>query len=240
MGPDPETWWGMMKRSYDAGKSWSEPEKLPDGILGPIKNKPVLLDDGRLLCPSSTEKGGWKVHMEITTDLGKTWDPVIKIDPDSKLAVIQPSILLPGDHRIEILCRSKNGIIVSALSDDNGRSWSSLIKTELPNPNSGIDAVTLEDGRHLLVYNHSITPEGKWGGPRFPLNIALSENGYTWNASIVLESEPGEFSYPAIIQSRDGMIHIIYTWKRERMKHVVISPEALPEKPISIWNKSDK
>jgi predicted neuraminidase len=91
---------------------------------------------------------------------------------------------------------------------------------QLPNPNSGIDAVTLKDGRHLIVYNH--TTQG-----RTPLNLAVSRDGTAWSAPIVLESEPGEYSYPAVIQTADGMIHVTYTWKRERIKHVVIDPGRL-------------
>jgi predicted neuraminidase len=104
--------------------------------------------------------------------------------------------------------------------------------TELPNPNSGIDAVTLKDGRHLLVYNH--TAKG-----RTPLNLAISPDGTKWEAALVLESEPGEYSYPAIIQTRDGLVHITYTWKRQRVRHVVIDPAQLKTRPIAdgVWPK---
>ena len=92
--------------------------------------------------------------------------------------------------------------------------------TALPNPSSGTDAVTLQDGRHLLIYNH--TPKG-----RSPLNLALSADAKTWQAALVLESNPGEYSYPAIIQTRDGLVHATYTWKRQKVKHVVIDPAKL-------------
>ena len=98
--------------------------------------------------------------------------------------------------------------------------------TEMPNPNSGIDAVTLRDGRHLLVYNH--TTKG-----RSPLNVAVSSDGRTWQAALVLEDQPrSEFSYPAAIQSRDGLVHIVYTWQRQRIKHVVVDPDHLELKPM--------
>ena len=92
--------------------------------------------------------------------------------------------------------------------------------TVLPNPNSGTDAVTLEDGRHLLVYNH--TPKG-----RTPLNVAVSDDGKAWKAGPVLEAEPGEYSYPAVIQASDGLVHVTYTWRRRRIKHVVLDPTKL-------------
>jgi predicted neuraminidase len=98
--------------------------------------------------------------------------------------------------------------------------------TELPNPNSGTDAVTLYDGRHLLVYNH--TTKG-----RSPLNLALSSDGKSWQAALLLEIAPGEYSYPAIIQTSDGLVHITYTWKRQKVRHVEIDPTKLVLRPIA-------
>jgi predicted neuraminidase len=105
-------------------------------------------------------------------------------------------------------------------SEDNGRTWTALALTSLPNPSAGTDALTLRDGRHLIVYNH--TAQG-----RSPLNVAVSRDGKTWEAALVLEHEPGEYSYPAVIQSADRRIHITYTWKRQRIKHVEIDPARL-------------
>ena len=100
-----------------------------------------------------------------------------------------------------------------------------MTATSLPNPNSGIDAVTLRDGRQLVVYNH--TTKG-----RSPLNVALSEDGRQWQAALVLENEPGEYSYPAVIQTKDGLVHITYTWKRVQVKHVVVDPAQLQLRQI--------
>ena len=124
-----------------------------------------------------------------------------------------------------MLCRSTSGKILTAESIDNGYSWSELAETALPNPNSGIDAVTLKDGRQLLVYNH--LAKG-----RNIINVAVSENGTDWKAAALLENdiEGTEFSYPAVIQTNDGMIHITYTWKRMLIKHVVIDPSAITPK----------
>jgi predicted neuraminidase len=92
--------------------------------------------------------------------------------------------------------------------------------TDLPNPNSGIDAVTLKDGRHLLIYNHTVKG-------RSPLNLAASADGHRWQAALTLENEPGEYSYPAIIQTADGLIHMVYTWKRQKIRHTVVDPAKL-------------
>ncbi|AWL08040.1 exo-alpha-sialidase [Aquirufa nivalisilvae] len=223
-GPTPQDWWGMIKRSKDGGKTWSNTERLPLGILGPIKNKPVMLKDGTLLCPTSSEDNGWRLHFEMTKDGGRTWSRTEAINDGKEFSAIQPSVLFLKDGRLQILCRSKNGYILESFSSDQGKTWSPLKATSLPNPNSGTDAVTLKDGRQVLIYNHVTKESQEWGGKRSPLNVAISSDGKTWKELAVLEKEPkAEFSYPAVIQTKDGKIHITYTWKREKIKHVVIT-----------------
>jgi predicted neuraminidase len=220
VGPSPSQWWGMLMTSTDGGRTWARPERLPDGILGPIKNKPVQLKDGSLLCPSSTEHAGWRVHMEITKDLGKTWEKTEALNDVKEFGAIQPTVLIYPSGRVQILCRSQQRQITEIWSSDRGKTWTAMKSTTLPNPNSGIDAVMLRDGRGLLVYNH--TKRG-----RSPLNLASSIDGKIWKAAFALEDQPGEYSYPAIIQTADGLVHITYTWKRERIKYVVIDPRKL-------------
>lgn len=220
VGPSPSEWWGMLIRSRDGGQTWSAPEKLPEGILGPIKNKPVLLKDGTLLCPSSSEHDGWRVHFESTKDAGRTWQKTEAINDGKQYAAIQPAILQHPDGSLQILCRSKNDAVLESFSNDNGKTWSPLQKTSLPNPNSGIDAVTLNDGRYAVVYNKATQ---KKGGDRSKLYIALSKDGKHWSDLLPLENEPKqEFSYPAVIQTSDGRIQITYTWKRQRIKYASI------------------
>ena len=225
IGPTPQDWWGAFMISSDNGQTWSRSIRLPEEILGPIKNKPELLSNEDLICPTSSEHDGWRVYMEFTSDRGKTWERTKPLNDGVEIVAIQPSILKHPNGRLQILCRSINKKILSAWSDNNGRSWSNLEPIELPNPNSGIDAVTLKDGRHILVYNH-IKPDVEWGN-RNILNVAVSNNGLNWNAVLILEDDEdpqSEYSYPAVIQAEDGMIHITYTWNRELIKYVVIDP----------------
>jgi predicted neuraminidase len=223
VGPNPRSWWGMVRMSHDSGRTWSAARRLPDGILGPIKNKPVRLGDGTLISPSSTESperpSRWRVHFELSRDAGETWTIVRPPDGQGapQIDAIQPSILIHAGGRIQAVGRTRSGRVFETWSSDNGRTWTPLALTNLPNPNAGTDAVTLRDGRHLLVYNH--TTEG-----RSPLNGAISNDGKTGGPWLVLESEPGEYSYPAAIQTADGLVHVTYTWKRERIKHVVVDP----------------
>lgn len=231
VGPSPSTWWGEMMTSSDDGKTWSRPSRLPEDIYGPIKNKPVLLQNGELLCPSSSEHDGWRVHMEITADNGLTWERTPFLN-SKEIRAIQPTILFQKDGRLQMLCRSGSSAILSSFSSDNGRTWSDLTTVSLPNPNSGIDAVTLKDGRHILIYNHIIKG-------RNILNAAISEDGILWKAAVLLENEPkeGEFSYPAVIQTGDGLVHITYTWNRKLVKHVVLDPSKISARAIEngVW-----
>ncbi|MHA3770622.1 sialidase family protein [Verrucomicrobiota bacterium sgz303538] len=227
VGPSPSTWWGMIRTSDDGGAHWSEARRLPDGILGPIKNKPVQLADGTILSPTSSEHDGWRVHFERSTDGGQTWTATPPVNDGKEIGAIQPSILFHPDGKLQAIGRTKSSKkLYEIWSEDGGKNWGAMTLTSLPNPNSGTDAVTLKDGRHLLVYNH--TPKG-----RSPLNVAISQDGKQWQSALVLESEPGEFSYPAVIQTRDGLVHITYTWKRQRVRHVVVDPAKLTPTPIA-------
>jgi predicted neuraminidase len=223
VGPKPSQWWGMLKRSKDAGLTWSAAEKLPNGILGPVKNKPLLLADGTLLCPSSSEDSGNKLHFEMTKDGGRTWKKTKALNDGKTFSAIQPSVIFLRDGRMKLLCRSNTGFIMEAYSSDQGNTWTPLQKTNLKNPNSGSDAITLKSGLHVLVHNPLGNRRKETEGEREILAVSTSKDGTHWNKVGELENTPlKEFSYPAIIQTRDGRIHISYTWKREKIKHAVL------------------
>lgn len=232
VGPSPDAWWGEMMVSYDRGRTFRDRRRLPEQIDGPVRCKPLLLEDQRtLLCGGSTEFDGWRVHFEkIELQDGEPhgdWRRIGPINDASEFNAIQPTMLRHADGRLQILCRTKESVIASSFSADDGETWSPLEAIDLPNPNSGIDAVTLQDGRQLLIYNHLASGSSGWGR-RGLLNLAISDDGLQWQTAAVLEQEPkAEFSYPAIIQADDGRVHLTYTWKRQRIKHVVIDPAKL-------------
>jgi len=217
--------------SADGGRNWTQPRRLPEGILGPSKNKPVQLPNGEILCPASRETqenpGRWQVYFERTGDLGKTWERGGPVNDGIAIQAIQPSILFLGGDKLLAVGRSRQNHLFEVASGDGGKTWGPMSLGALPNPNSGADAVTLNDGRHVLVYNHVPGDPGKWRGQRTPLNVAISRDGRTWLAAFLLEKDPGEYSYPAIIQTADGLVHITYTWNRQRIRHVVLDPARL-------------
>ncbi len=235
VGPGVQQWWGVLRTSDDLGKTWSPPRRLGTdpalgeknpSLIGPVKNRPLQLADGSILCPSSSEHAGWRVHFERTTDGGKTWQVIGPIHDATDFQAIQPSILQHDAERLQILARTREGVVAQSFSDDAGRTWGPLSSTGLPNPNSGTDAVTLADGRHLLVYNHAIR-DGQFPAGRNILNVAVSPDGKRWEPVLTLERDRGEFSYPTVIQATDGKVHISYTWRRQTIKHVVLDPQAL-------------
>ncbi len=249
VGPSPSEWWGMLATSEDDGQTWSGHRKLGKSkygdLLGPIKNKPVQLQDGSIICPTSIEyenennEDFWRVYFEISKDHGQTWKVTDYVNDGIEFDAIQPSILFhpnnlpPGPHaeteragsggKMQILCRTQQQVISQSWSEDGGKTWSNMTATSLPNPNAGTDAVTLMDGRQLLVYNHT-TRAGSFPKGRNMLNVAISNDGINWQPALTLERQEGEYSYPAVIQSSDGLVHITYTYQRLSVKHVVIDP----------------
>ena len=223
IGPNPREWWGMVVYSTEEGQTWSAPEKLPDGILGPIKNKPVGLTSGVIISPSSIETmdDKWHSHIERSADGGKTWEK-ISIDPENTAKVIQPTLLLYPEDKIQALLRSNQNYIMESWSVDEGKTWSALAKTKVLNPNSGIDAVTLQSGLKVLIYN-PMESGADWVNGRNKLNIAASTDGINWQDIAILEDQPsGEFSYPSVIQASDKTVHVVYTSNRKSIKHVVL------------------
>jgi len=211
---------------------------MPKGILGPIKDKPLVLGDGVIVSGSSVEHGDWTVWIEHSVDNGRTWTktgPIKlpkKIDtpapiptPGTKtVGIIQPTIVqLEGRHlRFYARSKSRAARIAAADSSDAGKTWSEPHFINLPNPNSGIDAVRLRDGRVVLIFNNSYTG-------RTPLNLAMSHDGEHFSVFKTLEDTPGEYSYPAIIQAADGDLLMTYTWHRETIKFVRIPLTAVPQ-----------
>ena len=217
-------WTGWMIRSKDGGKTWSKREPLQKDFLGPIKNKPIF-NKGRIIAPTSIEEGGWRLYFEYSDDMGKTWKRTDYVAMDKGIKIIQPAIMILKDGRLAAVARTRNEHVGITYSSDNGETWSKIQLIDVPNNNSGLDVVTLKDGRHAMICNDRPVPKGiKNGkGPRTPLSVLISDDGINWRHWVTLEDSPiSQYSYPSIIQTEDGKLHCIYTWRRLRVKHVVL------------------
>lgn len=231
-------WRGMQTISKDEGQTWSTPEPLaPKGNFGPIKNKPARVGK-RIILPASDEFSAddWRVYFWLSDDDGKTWTRTPYVNQKDEIGGIQPSILIHKNGDLQAIGRTPRdiGFVYQTWSRDGGKTWSKLASTGLPNPNSGTDAVTLQDGRHLLVYNHT----QNWK-IRSPLNVAISSDGMRWQPALVLEDATGEFSYPAVVQRKDGLVDITYTNRRKTITHVVVDPAKLSPSTAEMFAQWD-
>lgn len=222
VGKNPREWFGAMLISLDNGTSWSAPKYLPEGFLGPIRNKAIEINPGIILCGSSTESienNQWRAHVEIYNETTDTWSK-IEIPNNKGYDIIQPTILVHSPKKIQLLFRSKHNKLITSWSNDNGKTWSNAEKINVINSNSGIDALSLSNNSFLLVNNPLL--QGKdWFNGRNVLDVEYSKNGIKWEKLLGLENQKeGEFSYPVIIQTTDGKIHVAYTYNRKYIKHV--------------------
>jgi predicted neuraminidase len=229
-GPHPSSWSAGRRSSTDDGKTWSPVEHLPAGLYGPIRAKPLVLADGTIVSGTSVESyHSWAAWIERSVDNGNTWSKIGPIAaPPRPLSletygIIQPSVVRLKEGTLRLYARSTEQIAKICVADsaDGGRHWTAVHTLNVPNPNSGIDAVALPDGRVLLIFNNSTTG-------RTPLNLAVSTDGEHFRIFQTLEKGAGEFSYPAMIQGREGDIHITYTWNRRRIRYARLALQDVP------------
>jgi predicted neuraminidase len=216
--------------SADRGATWAPAERL---TLSPffnlaelVKNAPVALADG-----------GWAIP--IYHELAGTFAEVLWLHEDSgnvratksRMSAgwfgYQPALTaLDGERALAILRDDGGAHAVSlASSDDAGRSWTEPRSLDLPNPDAGLDGIRLRDGRLLMAFNDSATG-------RENLRLALSaDEGRSWRRIATLAEEPGaDFSYPFLVQGRDGVVHLVYSWQRKSIKHVTFNAAWLDER----------
>lgn len=224
IGNEIPDWQTFVKESRDSGLTWGEERELVPGDFGgrgPVKNKCIRLQNGAILAPASTEKGGWECFADSSEDGGRTWTRSSNVPIDREAlagsGMIQPTLWQDEKGTVHMLMRSSEGAIYKSDSVDGGHSWSKAKKTALPNNNCGIDLARLADGRLVLVYN---PVPGNWAA-RSPIAVTVSEdNGETWSTPEILDHVPcrsnrerAEFSYPAIV-AKGNDVFITYTWKR--------------------------
>ncbi|MDE2584285.1 MAG: exo-alpha-sialidase [Betaproteobacteria bacterium] len=215
--------------SADGGEHWSPARRL---ITAPflnistlVRNPPLVLADGSFALPVYHEfisKHGEWLHLAHD---GETVLDKARMPADRPL--LQPAVVPLGNGQLLAVLRDAGpgpGRLRLATSADGGQHWSAAPPLEIANPNSAAAMTRLADGRLLLACNPQESNRNK-------LSLWLSaDSGATWRESRVLEqsaSGDDEFSYPALLQDRDGRIHVAYTWKRLGIKHVVLTPAVL-------------
>lgn len=205
------------------GTHWSAPRVLMDRLGLMSRSKPLTLRSGNILLPIYDEIQ-WQSLSMISADQGESWHlgkPIVT--PSGN---IHPCIVpLPRGQLLAYLrTGGKGGWIWQTNSDDGGWTWQEPTPTQFPNPNSGIDLIRLSNGHLLLAFNDSPSR-------RTPLCVALSEDeGHSFVYRRTLEDGDGEFSYPTLLETRDGHIHCVYTCRRKTIQHVVFDESWLTER----------
>lgn len=233
-------WKTWFIESSNNGESFSEPREMvpgdDSGGRGPVKNKPIRLQNGTVLAPASVEGEVWDAFVDMSEDDCKTWSksefvPVrrVKFDldwinrPYNKQylfgkGIIQPTLWEDKVGIVHMFLRSSSSRIFRSDSFDGGHTWCTAYDTGLPNNNSGIDITQMRNGDLVLVYNPRENIPGHSCGPRTPLVVAVSkDNGESFEELITLEGERGNYCYPSVICNEDNEIMITYTWNRENI-----------------------
>jgi predicted neuraminidase len=211
----------FIKISFDKGRTWEIPEQIMDysGLM--FRGRPLAIRE-RIILPAYDENT-WESKMLISDDDGQSWrltDP-IQTPPGNIHATL---VKLPGDRILAYLRPGgKGGVIWRTQSHDLGETWEVPVPTQIPNPNSGFDLVRLKSGNLLLAFNDSVSE-------RTPLCVFLGDGKERWFCKRILESGPGEFSYPSLLQTKDDAIHIVYTYQRKHIHYATFSEEWMNSK----------
>lgn len=247
VGTSIRSWVTWITRSSDGGDTWHSPQPLDladldtpsaqssRGGRGAVRNKPIQLVSGDWLAGASVETWKrWDAFFDRSPNGLDQWRATELIALDrtsfSGKGLIQPALWESPPGHVHALFRSTNGRIYRSDSEDDGRTFCPAYPVAVPNNNSGLDLARLGNGCLALVCN---PVAGNWAA-RTPLSILFSwDNGESWPSRIELETEPGEFSYPAVIAA--GPEHedlvVTYTWNRRRIAYLRIPAEELPRSP---------
>jgi predicted neuraminidase len=205
-----------MKRSEDNGHTWSEVQMIEPELGHVPRCKPIRLQNGDIIL--GTEYADGYSRFWWSCDEGHTWQMTGSVLGERNE---QPALIQRRDGSLLALLRPAGDLsrIHTAHSTDNGRTWTPAVPSPFPCPHAALDAVRLADGRIVLAWNND--PDR-----RNPLTLALSEDeGETWPYIRDLVTGEGQFHYPAIIQSQDGLLHLTFTNNRRTIDHIVLTPE---------------
>jgi predicted neuraminidase len=184
-----------------------------------VRNKAITLTNGDILLPVYDERE-WSSTFMISEDRGRTWQRYGRLIVEEG-QIIQPTVVQRSDGSLLAMMRrggDKYRYAWQSVSTDNGRTWSEPRQTQFKNSSAALDMARLTNG-HLVVVLNDVFDN------REVLHVVLSKDeGITWEKEKVIEEKKGEeFSYPAVIQTSDGLIHITFTYNRKLIKHVALN-----------------
>ncbi|HHE65538.1 MAG TPA: exo-alpha-sialidase, partial [Bacteroidetes bacterium] len=187
---------------------------------------PIVLKSGRILLPLYSDGLNMSL-VAISDDDGNTWRPSL---PIVGRGPIQPALAIRKNGDIVALMRDSGdepARVQKSISSDEGESWNASLRTEIPNTAS-VELLALKDGLWAFVGNDI-------NGGRNRLSLYLSDDeGESWKWNVQVENEnrgEGSFSYPSLIQTSDGLLHLTYSYskgeKKKSIKYVVIDPNKI-------------
>ncbi|MEV4172903.1 sialidase family protein [Nonomuraea sp. NPDC049709] len=210
--------------SDDGGHTWSEPASIRKEWGWMVGTNPIRMSNGEVLLPIydeaesssgfyvfSPDMSSWKAYPEEHTSWIRT-----------ARSSIQPTVVEVEPGRLVAYMRTGDGAIYKSESTDFARTWSAPMAEPIGNPNSRVAALKLADGKLVLAYN-------PWVEHRSPMRLSLSpDKGRTWEHTVDVEAQSGpQFTYPVLTQSADGFIHLVYSYNRNNIRHVVFNEEFL-------------
>jgi len=224
VGASVRRWRSWLARSTDGGRTFPAPAPLVPGdgdargSRGAVRSKPIRLASGDWLAGASVESWRrWDAYFDRSPNGLDGWiaTPFVALERRGSAGkgMIQPTLWESAPGRVHALFRTTGDRIHRSDSDDDGRTWSAARAIDLPNNNSALDVARLADGTLALACN----PVAGRRGPRTPLSLLFSrDEGRSWPHRIDVETGPGEFSYPALVASGEGLA-LCYTWNRRRI-----------------------
>lgn len=214
--------------SRDGGLSWSPAQTLTERLGYWTRHPVAILSDGAWALPLSYQYERPPVSMLWRTcDRGLHWTESRITGSENR---IHPSLVRLEEGRVQAYLRDcESHCVYRADSYDNGKSWVSVQPMPLPNNNSSVQALRLQNGAIALAFN-----DQQWRKRRSPLTLAASrDGGQTWPVRkdlipyLDLDAALAQFSYPSIVQMTDQSLHMSFTYKTDCIAHAVLSESSL-------------
>jgi len=224
--PQSQAGWAAFAPLYDNMIKEASKDLLKRSIGWMTRIHPITLGSGKILLPLYSDGFNFSI-VAISDDDGTSWRPSL---PIVGRGPIQPALAVKKNGNIVAYMRDSGDApnrVHTSVSSDNGETWNFSQKTTIPNEAS-VEICVLKDGKWAFVGNDI-------NNGRYQLSLYLSDDeGATWKWKELIEYDPdqkGNFSYPCLIQTIDGLLNISYSYSlgegKKTIKHVVIDPKKI-------------